>query len=59
MTTIQWRPAVNALTTPSSYRMLFLPRNVVDTPELAARIAVELPNYSTVGWASVFLLAQQ
>ena len=46
MTTIQWRPAVNALTTPSSYRMLFLPRNVVDTPELATRMAAELPNYS-------------
>jgi hypothetical protein len=46
MTTIQWRPVVNALTTPISYRMLFLPRNVVDTPELAARMAAELPNYS-------------
>lgn len=46
MTTIQWRPTVNALTTPSSYRMLFLPRNVVDSEELAARIAAALPNYS-------------
>uniref|UniRef100_UPI0040561B8C hypothetical protein n=1 Tax=Candidatus Electronema sp. TaxID=2698783 RepID=UPI0040561B8C len=46
MATIQWRPAVNALTTPNSYRMLFLPRNVVDTQELAVRMAAELPNYS-------------
>ena len=46
MATIQWRPTVNALTTPSSYRMLFLPRNVVDTEELAARISDDLPNYS-------------
>ncbi len=46
MTTIQWRPAVNALTTPSSCKMLFLPRNVVNTAELAARMAAELPNYS-------------
>lgn len=46
MTPIQWQPAVNALTTPSSYKMVFLPRNVVDTPELAARMAAELPNYS-------------
>lgn len=46
MTTIQWRPAVNALTTPSSYKMVFLPRNVVDTQELAARMSAELPNYS-------------
>ena len=42
MATIQWRPAVNALTTPSSYQMVFIPRNVVNTPELAA----ELPSYS-------------
>jgi hypothetical protein len=46
MATIQWRPAVNALTTPSSYKMLFLPRNMIDTEELAARMAAELPNYS-------------
>jgi hypothetical protein len=46
MATIQWRPAVNALTTPSSYKMVFLPRNVVDTPELAVRMAAELPSYS-------------
>lgn len=46
MATIQWRPAVNALTTPSSYKMLFVPRNVVGTEELAARMAAELPNYS-------------
>ena len=46
MTTIQWRPAVNALTTPSSYKMLFLPRNVVDSRELASRMAAELPNYT-------------
>ena len=47
MATIQWRPTVNALTTPVSYRMLFLPRNIVGTSELAARMAAELPNYST------------
>ena len=46
MATIQWRPTVNALTTPVSYRMLFLPRNIVGTSELAARMAAELPNYS-------------
>ena len=39
MATIQWRPAVNALTTPSSYKMLFVPRNVVGTEELAALVA--------------------
>ena len=46
MATVQWRPTVNALTTPVSYKMLFVPRNVVNTEELAARMAAALPNYS-------------
>lgn len=46
MSTVQWRPVVNALTTPNSYRMLFLPRNVVNTEELADRMSAALPNYS-------------
>ena len=46
MATIQWRPTVNALTTPVSYKMLFIPRNIVNTEELAARMAAELPSYS-------------
>ncbi len=46
MTTIQWRPEINALTTPQSYRILFLPRNVVGTKDMAARMAAALPNYS-------------
>jgi hypothetical protein len=46
MATIQWRPTVNALTTPISYKMLFVPRNVLNSKELAERMAVELPSYS-------------
>ena len=46
MSTIQWRPEVNALTTPQSYRILFLPRNVVGKKEMAARMNKALPNYS-------------
>jgi hypothetical protein len=46
MATIQWRPEVNALTTPQSYRMLFLPRNVAGKADMAARMAKALPNYS-------------
>jgi len=42
MATIQWRPEVNALTTPQSYRARVLPRNVVGYDELAAEIAAEL-----------------
>ncbi|MCI5133011.1 MAG: hypothetical protein D3904_16225 [Candidatus Electrothrix sp. EH2] len=46
MSTIQWRPTVNVLTTPNSYRMLFLPRDTVNSDELAQRMAAALPNYS-------------
>jgi hypothetical protein len=46
MATIQWRPEVNALTTPQSYRILFLPRNMVGTADMAARMAKALPNYT-------------
>lgn len=46
MATIQWRPEVNALTSPQSYRVLFLPRTVVGTMDMAARMAAAMPNYS-------------
>ena len=46
MATIQWRPEVNALTTPQSYWIRFVPRNVVDAGELAKRMAKALPSYS-------------
>uniref|UniRef100_UPI0040574AE1 ACT domain-containing protein n=1 Tax=Candidatus Electronema sp. TaxID=2698783 RepID=UPI0040574AE1 len=39
MATIQWRPEVNALTTPQSYRILFVPRNVASREDIAADIA--------------------
>lgn len=43
MATIQWRPEVNALTTPQSYRARYLPRNVVGYTELAAEIVARNP----------------
>lgn len=46
MNTIQWRPAVNALTVPPSYKILFVPRNIVGYSELAAEIAAENPNWN-------------
>jgi hypothetical protein len=46
MATIQWRPEINALTTPQSYRILFLPRNVLGKADMAARMAKALPNYT-------------
>lgn len=45
MMTIQWRPEVNALTTPQSYRPLHVPRAIFGYDELAARIAAKNPLY--------------
>lgn len=39
MATVQWRPEVNALTTPQSWRPLHLPRSTSGNNDLAARIA--------------------
>ncbi len=46
MSTIQWRPEVNAMTTPQSYWIRFVARNVVGKADMAARMAKALPNYS-------------
>ena len=46
MATVQWRPEVNALTTPQSYTVRYLPRNTVGYDELAAEIVLENPNYN-------------
>lgn len=46
MTTIRWRPEVNALTTPQSYRPRCLPRDTVGYNELAAEIVRDNPNYN-------------
>jgi hypothetical protein len=46
MATIQWRPEVNALTTPPSWRPRFIARNVLGKADMAARMAKALPNYS-------------
>ena len=46
MSTIQWRPEINAMTTPQSYWIRFVPREVLGTADMAARMAKALPNYS-------------
>jgi len=46
MSTIQWRPEINAMTTPQSYWIRFLPRNVAGKEDMAARLAKALPNYT-------------
>jgi len=46
MATVQWRPEVNALTTPQSYRPRYIPRNVVGYEELAAEIVQGHPTYN-------------
>ena len=46
MAAIQCRIEVNALTTPQSSRIIFVPRDYPGTKDLAARLAAALPNYS-------------
>ena len=46
MSGIQWRPEVNALTTPKSYRIRYVPRDVIGYEELAAEISTTNPNYN-------------
>jgi hypothetical protein len=40
MATIQWRTEINPLTTPQSYRILFMPRNSAGIEDIAADIAL-------------------
>jgi len=47
MATIQWRPEVNALTTPQSYRILGIPRNSAGAEDIAADIAERHPGFNT------------
>jgi hypothetical protein len=46
MATVQWKPEVNALTTPQSWRPRHVPHNVINEDDLATEIAQMLPNYS-------------
>ncbi|WP_417909245.1 DUF4469 domain-containing protein [Candidatus Electronema sp. PJ] len=46
METIQWRPEVNPLTTPPSYRIQFVPRGTSGYEEMAADIAATNPNFT-------------
>ncbi|MCI5122175.1 MAG: hypothetical protein D3908_13485, partial [Candidatus Electrothrix sp. AUS4] len=46
MATIQWRPEINALTTPISYRIRFIPRNSAGIDDIAADIAQQHPNFN-------------
>jgi hypothetical protein len=46
MPTIQWRPAVNALTKPVSYRIQIVPRDIAGYDEMAADISTEHPVYN-------------
>jgi hypothetical protein len=46
MPTIQWRPQINALTKPLSYRIQYVPRNTAGYNEMAADISSFHPVYS-------------
>jgi hypothetical protein len=47
MATVQWRPEVNALTTPQSYHAVHVPRKVIGSSELAASIVQKHPEWNT------------
>lgn len=59
MATIQWRPEINALTTPQSYRILYLPRTVLGTADVATLMAKALPNYSEEEFKTFITLHNQ
>lgn len=46
MSTIQWRPEVNALTVPQSYKICYVSRDSVGTDGLATAMSEENPNYT-------------
>ncbi len=46
MAKIQWRPVVNALTTPQSYRVQIVPYNTPGYDEMAADLSALNPNYN-------------
>lgn len=46
METVQWRPELNALTTPRSYRPRVVPKDTIGYKELAAAIAKKNPLWS-------------
>lgn len=46
MATIQWRPEVNPLTVPQSYKLRFLPREIIGLDEISAEIEAENPTYN-------------
>ncbi|MCI5158176.1 MAG: DUF4469 domain-containing protein, partial [Candidatus Electrothrix sp. AUS1_2] len=46
MATVQWRPQVNALTKPVSYRIQIVPRGIAGYDEMAVDISTANPNYN-------------
>ncbi|WP_417909195.1 hypothetical protein [Candidatus Electronema sp. PJ] len=46
MPTIQWRPAVNALTVPQSYKIVHVPKNTAGYSEIAADLAAANPSWN-------------
>ena len=46
MATLQWRPQVNALTKPVSYRIQIMPREITGYDKMAVDISTEHPNYN-------------
>ena len=59
MPSAQVRPAVNALTTPQSYSLCFVPRDTIGYDELAAEVAQLHPNYAEEDVKTIIMAAMQ
>ena len=59
MPTIQWRPEVNLLTVPSSYKIRFVSRDSAGTEDLAVAMNEENPNYSVEDAKTVLALLER
>ena len=59
MPSVQVRPEVNALTTPQSCPLRFIPRDTVGYDELAAEVAQTHPNYAQEDAKTIIMAAME
>ena len=59
MSTVLWKPEPNALTTPTSYSVRYVPRDTVGYDELAAEVVQMLPNYAEEDAKNIIMAAME
>lgn len=57
MATVQWRPEVNALTSPQSYSVRYVPKDTLGYDELAAEVVRMHPNYAEEDAKNIIMAA--